>query len=61
MKKRILSMILALCLGVTTLSGTVFAVETEEPARGVLQYSVAIDPQYQEAQPFAEGLAAEEG
>ena len=58
MKKRILSLVLAFCLGVTMLSGTAFAAESEMAERGVLQYSVAIKPKYDEAQSFSEGLAA---
>ena len=57
-KKRIVSLLLVLCLSMTMFAGTAFAVGTEEPERGVLQYSVAIDPQYEDAQAFSEGLAA---
>ena len=57
-KKRIVSLLLVLCLSMTMFAGTAFAVDTEELERGVLQYSIAIDPQYEDAQAFSEGLAA---
>jgi len=57
MKKRVLSLALALvmCLGLVP---TAAMAAEEAPQRGVLTYTEAIAPQYEDAQEFSEGLAA---
>ncbi len=56
MKKNVfaLALALALCLGLVPTA----ALAAEEPQRGVLTYTQAIAPQYEDAQEFSEGLAA---
>ena len=55
--KRIPALLLSVCLLLSLFPGRARAAE-EKPQRGVLTYSEAIAPQYENAQTFSEGLAA---
>lgn len=54
--RRMLSLALALVMALALLPSAALAAET--PERGVLTYTQAIAPQYEDAMPFSEGLAA---
>lgn len=54
-KKRGAALALTACLGLTLCPS---ALAAEDSERGVLDYSIAISPQYEDAQLFSDGLAA---